>query len=221
MVDVRSPIVQAFGSCANAADPTGVLDSTCAINAAIAYAETALGASGVRMIPKVRIPAGNYLISGQIVTFANIEIAGDATAATKILTNNITANIFTVRQQNIQTNVETGPTMVQIHDLQIGCAVEGTQGSTYSGCNGTAIEIERTQFRVRRYPDFQLGRQGNFCKQRSGRGVFLEYLLDRGTLAHVESGAGQSTTGKFICCWAGRRCRCILLRRCVQPRVYI
>ncbi|HTW44613.1 MAG TPA: glycosyl hydrolase family 28-related protein [Acidobacteriaceae bacterium] len=90
-VDVRDPD---FGAgCANAADPTGQQDSTCAIEAAIAWAIANPQGS---MIPTVYFPAGTYKISSALRIPANLHVIGDGIDSTVIEQTNGSANIFTV-----------------------------------------------------------------------------------------------------------------------------
>lgn len=91
-VDVRHPD---FGAgCANAADPTGANDSTCAIKAAIAYAQASPQQPG-GAVPAVYFPHGIYKVSADIRVACWINTYGDGPAATIIEeTNN--AEGFTV-----------------------------------------------------------------------------------------------------------------------------
>ena len=87
-VDVRHPD---FGAgCANAADPTGQEDSTCAIQAAIAWAQA--NKQGVGW-PEVYFPAGTYKISSNLDIPCALRISGDSTSTTTLEEVNNTAGI--------------------------------------------------------------------------------------------------------------------------------
>ncbi|MBT9331880.1 glycosyl hydrolase family 28-related protein [Paracidobacterium acidisoli] len=89
-IDVRHPDFGATAGCANAADPTGLMDSTCAINAAIAYAYS----TGVRdaNYPAVYIPEGIYKISSPIRVSCDIDVVGDGESATLLKQTNDSAD---------------------------------------------------------------------------------------------------------------------------------
>ncbi|MFT4112969.1 glycosyl hydrolase family 28-related protein [Silvibacterium sp.] len=90
-VDVRHPD---FGSgCANAADPTGTLDSTCAIAAAVAYAQS-VSANG--QTPTVYFPGGTYRISSALRLPCALHYVGDGPSATTIEQAGNAANAVTV-----------------------------------------------------------------------------------------------------------------------------
>jgi hypothetical protein len=90
-VDVRHPD---FGAgCANAADPTGVQDSTCAIQAAVAFAQAAL-ANG--QYPTVYFAEGTYSISSALRLPCALHYAGDGPSASTIRQTNSAANAITV-----------------------------------------------------------------------------------------------------------------------------
>jgi hypothetical protein len=79
-VDVTHPDFGTPASCANAADPTGTLDSTCAINAAITYQQTAPLASNEN--PVLHLPAGTYKISSELRIPSTLHVKGDGKNAT-------------------------------------------------------------------------------------------------------------------------------------------
>lgn len=90
-VDVRHPD---FGiGCSNAADPTGQQDSTCAIEAAIAWSiANPQGAT----YPDVYVPAGTYKISSALYVPCEIHFVGDGPDATILEPVNNGANGITV-----------------------------------------------------------------------------------------------------------------------------
>ena len=149
-VDVRSSVVQALGGCANPADPTGVLDSTCAINAAVTYAQQVFGSGSTsRAVPQVYLATGKYLISGPIITSNFYDIGGDGPAATQIIQSSPTSNVITVRSQSL---FPFFPNPIgaggggRIHDLAIGCTSSGTPGAPFAACQGNALEFHGTDF---------------------------------------------------------------------------
>jgi hypothetical protein len=90
-VDVRHPDFGA--SCPNAADPTGLQDSTCAIQAAIAWSQA--NPQG-RTYPMVYLPAGTYVISAALYVPCQMHFVGDGPQATILEQTNNTANGITV-----------------------------------------------------------------------------------------------------------------------------
>jgi hypothetical protein len=90
-VDVRHPD---FGAgCPNAADPTGQQDSTCAIQAAVAFAQSAK-ANG--QYPTVYFAGGTYTISSPLRLPCEMHYVGDGPSATTIRQTNNAANAITV-----------------------------------------------------------------------------------------------------------------------------
>ena len=103
-VDVRHPD---FGSgCPNAADPTGQQDSTCALQAAIAW--SVANPQG-RTYPTVYLAAGTYLISSALYVPCQIHFIGDGPEASILEQANNTANAVTVYSipGTVQPNVWT------------------------------------------------------------------------------------------------------------------
>jgi hypothetical protein len=94
-VDVRHPD---FGAgCPNAADPTGQQDSTCAIQAAVAFAQ-ATSVNG--QYPTVYFAEGTYKISSALRLPCAIHYVGDGPSATTIRQTNNAANAITVVNVN-------------------------------------------------------------------------------------------------------------------------
>lgn len=85
-VDVRHPDFAA--SCANGADPTGNLDSTCAIQAAIEWAESNQQGGNY---PPVYFAPGNYKISGNITDNGSLQYYADS--ATFSIANGYSATL--------------------------------------------------------------------------------------------------------------------------------
>ncbi len=92
-VNVTHPDFGAPSGCANTADKSGRLDSTCAIKAAIAWALAHPLGSMYRV---VYLPAGTYKISGVLRIPANLKVMGDGRVGTVIEQANNSANVFTV-----------------------------------------------------------------------------------------------------------------------------
>jgi len=85
-VDVTHPKFGPASSCANVADPTGTNDSTCAINAAVAYQQSPAIAGAE---PVLHIPAGTYKVSDELRIPCTMHVKGDGPNATVLkLTNN-------------------------------------------------------------------------------------------------------------------------------------
>ena len=81
-VDVTHP--DFGGGCANAADPTGQEDSTCAIEAAIAFVENSEQHFGQGVAPSLYFPHGYYKISGDPRFPCGVNIIGDGSNASII-----------------------------------------------------------------------------------------------------------------------------------------
>jgi hypothetical protein len=95
-VDVRHPD---FGvGCPNAADPTGQQDSTCAIQAAIAWSQA--NPQG-RTYPTVYLAAGTYLISSALYIPCGMHFVGDGPQASILEQGNNTANAITVNASGV------------------------------------------------------------------------------------------------------------------------
>lgn len=89
LIDVTHPAFGTPSSCANAADPTGTLDSTCAVNAALTFQQTAPVASHTETV--LRFPAGNYLISSELRIPCTVHVRGDGKNATLLTFTNASA----------------------------------------------------------------------------------------------------------------------------------
>ncbi len=90
-VDVRHPD---FGvGCPNAADPTGQQDSTCAIQAAIAWS---LANPQGRTYPDIYFAAGTYVISSALYVPCQMHVVGDGPQASILEQTNNAANGITV-----------------------------------------------------------------------------------------------------------------------------
>lgn len=95
-VDVRHPD---FGvGCPNPADPTGQQDSTCAIEAAIAWSQA--NPQG-RTYPDIYLAAGTYIISSALYVPCQLHFVGDGPQATIIEQTNNSANGITVYPINV------------------------------------------------------------------------------------------------------------------------
>jgi hypothetical protein len=104
-VNVTHPDFGAASGCANAADPSGVNDSTCAIQAAIAWA---IANPQGNTYPAVYFPSGTYKISAPIRATCYLNMAGDGPDATVIEPVNDSANAFTIYAgSHVQPNLWT------------------------------------------------------------------------------------------------------------------
>lgn len=94
-IDPRNSFV--LGSpyfCMNAADPTGNLDSTCAIKAAITYQNSLPIASGSK--PSIYLASGIYSVaSGPLIISGTASIEGDSRGATVLKLASSTGNLIT------------------------------------------------------------------------------------------------------------------------------
>lgn len=102
-VDVRHPD---FGvGCPNAADPSGQQDSTCAIQAAVAWATA--NPQG-RTYPDIYFPAGTYKISSALRISCYLNVTGDGPDASIIEQASTSANAFTIYPgPSVQPNIYT------------------------------------------------------------------------------------------------------------------
>jgi hypothetical protein len=124
-----------FGStCSNPADPHGVLDSTCAIQAAVAYALTQPFSPGVT--PCVYFPHGTYKVSGEILTRAPICYVGDSRDEVNIVNTGATNNVFTFAGIGANPQCTNGSCSASISNMTI----QGSGTST----TGTLVEIDNT-----------------------------------------------------------------------------
>jgi hypothetical protein len=95
-VDVRHPD---FGvGCANAADPKGIQDSTCPIEAALAWS---LANGSDNNLPDVYVPQGTYVISAPLIVSCFQHFVGDGPNATIIKQTGNTSNVVTVVNHSI------------------------------------------------------------------------------------------------------------------------
>lgn len=121
-VDVRYPDFGKASGCSNAADPTGQQDSTCAIQAAITWAENNKQGG---TYPPVYFAPGDYMISGNITDNGSLEYYADgatlsiATGKTVSLdgyaysgTTMLSNQIATSLQPNAFGQVSTNPARV-------------------------------------------------------------------------------------------------------------
>ena len=129
-VDVRHPDFGA--SCPNAADPTGQQDSTCAIQAAIAWSQA--NPQG-RTYPTVYLAAGTYLISAALYVPCQMHFVGDGPQATILEQTNNTANGITVFP--LPTAVQ--PNLWTCNGSLENLAIHATGGHLYTA---TLIEVQ-------------------------------------------------------------------------------
>jgi len=96
-VNVVHPDFGVPSGCANAADPTGVNDSTCAIQAALAFLEANYQGLGA---PVLYFPAGTYKISAALRIPNFVKITGDGKTSTIIKQTCDTCNVLTIVNGN-------------------------------------------------------------------------------------------------------------------------
>ena len=111
------------------ADPTGVADSTSAINAAI----SALPASG----GVVYFPAGTYKLSGVLTVGSGVTLRGDGPQTSILHQTSTSANVIFV------TEASTYVTDVTIEDLQVLGPSTGTGVGIYGSADADAAAIFR------------------------------------------------------------------------------
>ena len=179
-IDVRSPNFGIPSGCANAADSSGVLDSTCAINAAVSFGVTAYGSGSTsRPMPCIYLSAGTYKISGPIIMSNQWALCGDGPYASRIVQSNLTSNVITVRNNSgnysFSPNTFGWPGGGGIYDLGLSCSVSGTPGGAYNACTGNAIEIEGSDFRV----------DNDTITNWGGRGIMASSAAEQIFLAHL------------------------------------
>ena len=91
-VDVTHPDFGIPAGCPNAADPAGINDSTCAINAAITFL---LSQKNSGQYPALYIPRGTFKVNGTIRLPAFVNIMGDGPQSSILQETNATANLLT------------------------------------------------------------------------------------------------------------------------------
>lgn len=136
-----------FGAaCANAADPTGTQDSTCAIQAAIVWAES--NPQGLTW-PTIYFPSGTYKISSALRVACTLHLVGDGEDATVIEATNNSQNAFTVTNIG-QTLHSSLPNLWTCNGSLENMTIHATGGHLYTA---TLIEIDNsagyTLYRVR------------------------------------------------------------------------
>jgi hypothetical protein len=139
-VDVRHPD---FGvGCSNAADPSGQQDSTCAVEAAVAWA---VANPQGRTYPDVYFPAGVYKISAPLHVSCYLHVVGDGPQATIIEQTNNSANAFT-----IYAGASVQPNLYTCNGSLENMTIYAPSGHLYTA---TLVELQNatgyTLFRVR------------------------------------------------------------------------
>ena len=132
-----------FGiGCANAADPTGQQDSTCAIQAAIAWA---VANPQGRTYPDIYFPAGTYKISAPLRATCYLHLIGDGPGATLIEPVGNNSNAFTIYNGS-----EVQPDVFTCNGSIENMAIYAPGGHLYTA---TLIELDNavgyTIYRVR------------------------------------------------------------------------
>lgn len=172
-VDVRHPDFGAASQCPNAADPTGQQDSTCAIQAAVAWSHNHPQGS---TYADVYLPAGTYKISSAIYLPCQLHVVGDGPQATIVEPVNNSQNAFTVRSdphpvqpnlwtcngslENMTINAPGGhlytATLVEIQPRAIGYTLFRIRGSGGGGrgvdAMGERFEAIDTEWDAVRWP---------------------------------------------------------------------
>ncbi|MBV8674917.1 MAG: hypothetical protein JOZ33_15925, partial [Acidobacteriaceae bacterium] len=131
-VDVRHPDFGA--SCPNAADPTGQQDSTCAIQAAIAWSQA--NPQG-RTYPTVYVAAGTYVLSAALYVPCQMHLVGDGPQATILEQTNNSANGITVF--SMQTAVQ--PDLWTCNGSLENLTIHAPSGHLYTA---TLVELQNT-----------------------------------------------------------------------------
>lgn len=131
-VDVRHP------DFAGGADPTGMIDSTAAIQAAVAFALANPQASNGNVIPCVYIPAGLYKVSGTIRIPSNMCMTGDSDQATVLQLTSPSTNLFTVYAGICNANMQCSG---EITNLQLYGSGHATTGTLLEVDNETGFHI--------------------------------------------------------------------------------
>ncbi len=139
---------------AGQADPTGVNDSTAAIENALDYA--ALSAVGGGVTPQVRVPAGKYLLNEELMVPGGVRVVGDGRNASLLVENNPLAGITVynyLHSYNEAFETYSGLDNIGIvtslghnylaDQLQIfGATGFGTQNVRISGGAGIGIDVQ-------------------------------------------------------------------------------
>jgi hypothetical protein len=156
-VDVTHPDFGAL--CSNPADPSGANDSTCAINAAVAWAKT-LDGNGV--VPSVYFPTGSYKISSALRLPCQMHYYGDGPNATRIIQTTNNQNGVTIYEP---AGIATDSFLCSgsFNDIEITSL--GSHLHT-----GTLLEVDQT-------PGFKLYRVKLFNS--GGRGLTLNGDVER------------------------------------------
>lgn len=139
-------------SCANTADPSDSADSTCAINAALAYAGSLASFSNSKAA--VQLPIGTFKVSAPLIVPSNVRFAGDSTGASILSISNASpvdagislSAVSGVEVDHINIQCASSPatcvravkvynsTNVHIHDMQIS-------GGGYASTSGPRAQI--------------------------------------------------------------------------------
>jgi hypothetical protein len=144
VTEVTSPVVAGLGACANSADPSGVLDSTCGIQAAINYSFALNGPSNL-FSSRVHFTPGTYRISGTIALPGGVSLVGDDFTTVTLIQYAVGSDWIQARRYNDLSLVHP---MQEISGLSFSCGVSSTLGSAYTGCTGTNIQLESVSTRV-------------------------------------------------------------------------
>ena len=132
--------------CANAADPTGVLDSTCAVQAALAYSvsqsHTMFGVSMGVYYP-VYLPAGIYKINGTLAVYGGQALIGDARTVVTLKQTNGTATLVVLEVNSNYNGIGTSDTVIA--NLNLIGSGHLTRGSLLE-INTPNIVLDNVQF---------------------------------------------------------------------------
>lgn len=133
-----------FGSgCPNAADPTGVLDSTCAIRAAVAFALSQ--PTSTNSTPSVYFP-GTFLISDVLRVPCNVTLLGDSKVSSVIHQTSLTANGITWMNANNTPTTNGYVCQGGLRNISITGAGHLQAGSLIETLQTTGINLENVAF---------------------------------------------------------------------------
>ncbi|MGC2163556.1 MAG: glycosyl hydrolase family 28-related protein [Silvibacterium sp.] len=164
-VDVRDPD---FGTgCTNAADPTGQQDSTCAIEAAVAFASATAQQEGNGIAPALYFPHGIYKISSDPRVPCGIPIIGDG-ANSSIIEEVNNGEGFTIIGEAWQPNAE-----------DCNGSMRGLSFYTPNGHNYVATQLQILSSTGYTLRDIRISGGG-------GRGLALLGSTERTDAEHIE-----------------------------------
>jgi hypothetical protein len=137
-VDVQHGDFGSAAGCPNSADPIGEKDSTCAINAAVAYALTE---SRSGEYPAIYIPLGRYKITAPIRVPCQLHVIGDGVDATAIQQMTAGANVLTVYPSTLK-SLDPWLCSGSVRDLTLQGNGHTSTGSLLEVINSAGYKLE-------------------------------------------------------------------------------